>query len=126
MKFLDKKWEGKNYRFYVQRDKNSLWIHFQGQTWLWKSKRLPKNRQARVKKKENLITSSLSGRIQRIFVRKGDKVKEGQNLLILSAMKMEYSFKAEGEAQVEEIFCEEGQTVDSGKKLIKIKYAEPV
>ena len=124
MKFLDKEWKGKNYRFYVQRDQNSLWIHFQGQTWLWKSEKLLQKNQSKIKKKESLILSPLPGRIQRIFVKKNDKVKEGQNLLILSAMKMEYSFKSEGEAQVEEVFCEEGQTVDLGKKLVKMKYAD--
>ena len=120
MKFLDKEWKGKNYRFYVQRDKNSLWVHFQGQTWIWESKKLPRKKAK--EKSQGLIISAIPGRIHKIFVKKNDKVKKGESLLILSAMKIEYNFKAEEEGQVEELFCEQGQTVDSGKELIKIKY----
>ena len=124
MKFLNKEWKGKCYKLYAQRDKSSLWIHFQGQTWIWKSQKLSYNRQKQPSKNQELISSTLPGRIQKIFVKKGDKVKKGQNLLILSAMKIEYNFKAEGEGQVEELFCEQGQTVESDRKLIKVKYFE--
>ena len=123
MKFLDKEWKGRTYRLYAQRDKHCLWIHFQGQTWNWnKSKKLSHKARKQNLKSQGLITSTLPGRIQKIFVKKGDKVKEGQSLLILSAMKIEYSFKAEGEGQVEGVFCESGQTVSLGTKLVKIKY----
>lgn len=122
MKFLDKEWKGKNYRLYVQRDKDSLWIHYEGQTWHWRRNRLSGKKKKQTLKSEGLIVSDLPGKIQKIFVKKNDKVKRGQNLLILSAMKIEYSFKAEGEGLVEEIFCKEGESVSSDKKLIKVKY----
>ena len=126
MRFLERKWEGKSYRLYVKRDKDSLWVHFQGQTWLWQSKKpLQKNRE-KIKKKQELIIAALPGKIQRVYVKKGDQVKEGQDLVILSSMKIEYTFRAEGEARVEEVFCEKGQTVNSGEKLIKVKYTDPV
>lgn len=124
MKFLDKNWKGKNYKFYVQRDKDSLWIHFQGQTWLWRKKRPQVAEQTEVLKKEGLIRSHLPGRVQKIFVKKGDKVSKGQNLLILSAMKIEYNFKAEGEGQVEDLNCQLGDIVGANQKLIQIKYVE--
>lgn len=124
MKFLNKEWKGKCYKLYAQRDKNSLWIHYQGQTWVWKNPKLSYNRQNQPLKRQGLISATLPGRIQKTFVKKGDKVKRGQNLLILSAMKIEYSFKAEGEGQVEELFCEPGQTVKSGQELIKVEYVE--
>lgn len=122
MKFLDKEWKGKNYQLYVKKDKDTLWIHFQGQTWTWKMQKLVKKRQKKLLKGEGLIKSALPGRIQKIFVKKNDRVKKGQNLLSLSAMKIEYSFKAEGTGKVEEIFCETGQTVSEDQKLIKVKY----
>ena len=126
MKFLERKWKEKNYRLYVRRDKDSLWVHFQGRTWLWKSKKPLQKNQKKIKKKKELIITELPGKIQRLCVKKGDQVKKGQNFLILSSMKIEYTFRAEGEAHVEEIFCEKGQTVNSGEKLIKVKYIDPV
>ncbi|MCY4321202.1 MAG: acetyl-CoA carboxylase biotin carboxyl carrier protein subunit [Bdellovibrionaceae bacterium] len=123
MKFIDKIWKNKNYRFFVQKDKDSLWIHYEGETYLWKEEK------ASIKKiktdqsvKQSLIKANLPGRIQKVFVKKLESVKKGQNLLTLSAMKIEYSFKAEGEGKVEEIFFKEGDTVNKDQNLIKIKY----
>lgn len=122
MKFLDKDWKGKNYKFYIQKDKDSLWIHFHGRTWLWKKPKPQFETQTENLKKEGLVRSHLPGRVQKIFVKKGDKVSKGKNLLILSAMKIEYNFKAEGEGQVEELACQPGDIVGANQKLIQIKY----
>ena len=108
----------------MQRDEDSLWIHFKGQTWLWRSQKPSQKEKKSTLKSQGLIKSTLPGRIQKVFVKKGDKVKSGQNLLTLLAMKMEYSFKAEGEGEIEDIFCSEGQNVDSDKKLIRVCFEE--
>ena len=123
MKFLEKKWKNKSYCFYFEKTKKALWIHYEGQTYLWE-KPAPKVEKARDSKKQDLIQAHLPGRIQKIFVKKSQSVKKGELLLTLSAMKIEYSFKAEGEAQVEEIFCSEGQSVHLKQNLIKIKYKD--
>lgn len=122
MKFLDKEWKGKNYKLYAQSDKDSLWIHYQGRTWLWKSQKSPAKQHKKTGRIQGLIISTLPGRIQKAFVQKGDKVKKGQSLLVLSAMKIEYSFKAGGSGEVENVFCKAGETVPEGHELIKIKY----
>ena len=122
MKFLEKLWKEKYYRLFVEKDKDSLWIHYQGRTWFWKNKKEKSVKAKSPQQKKELIQANLPGRIQKVFVQRSDKVKKGQNLLILSAMKIEYSFKAEGEAEVEELFCKEGQTVELDQKLIKLRY----
>ncbi len=122
MKFLEKKWKGKHYKLYAIKDKNSVWLHFQGRTWVWKNKKYSQ-KSLKEGKKEKLIISDLPGKIQKILVKKGDKVKKGQSLLTLLSMKIEYNFKAEGSGKIEEIFCKEGQTVNENKKLIKINYS---
>ena len=122
MKFLDKEWKGRNYKLYVQRDKNFLWLNFDGRTWLWSPPLALKKNIKKTGKTKTLISAALPGRIQRIFVKKSDRVKKGQSLLTLSAMKMEYNFKAEENGFVENIFCQEGQTVSLDQKLIEIKF----
>jgi len=122
MYFFDKQWKGKNYKFYVHKDKEGLWIHYQGQTFFWTNQKDIKTKKKQTVNKKGLIVSPLPGKIQKIFVKKGDKLKKGQNLLILSAMKIEYSFKAEQEGYVKNIFCHLEQTVDLGKKLIEVEY----
>ena len=126
MKFLEKEWKGQLYRLYALRDKQSLWIHHKGRTWLWKNIKEEQPRSTEKKKiPSGLILSPLPCRIQKVFVKPGERIKQGQSLLILSAMKMEYHFKAEGAGLVKELFCQQGQTVDSGKELIKIAYTDP-
>ena len=123
MKFIERFWKDKSYRLFVQKDKDSLWFHYQGRTWLWKEeKTVSKKTKAEEAQKQGLIKANLPGRIQKVFVKKSESVKKGQNLLTLSAMKIEYSFKAEGEGKVEELFCKEGDTVNRGQNLIKINY----
>ena len=123
MKFVEKFWKDNTYRLFVKKDKDSLWFHYQGKTWFWKEeKTVSKQTKTEKAHKEGLIKANLPGRIQKVFVRKSDLVKKGQNLLTLSAMKIEYSFKAEGEGKVEELFCSEGETVNREQSLIKIRY----
>ena len=123
MKFIERFWKNKNYRLFVQKEKDSLWLHYQGRTWLWKEEQTVSQKQKKEEtQKQDVIKANLPGRIQKIFVKKSEPVKKGQNLLTLSAMKIEYSFKAEGEGKVKEIFCKEGDTVNKEQNLIEIKY----
>lgn len=124
MKFLEREWKRNIYRFYVQRHKKGLWIHYNGQTWLWEKQSPHKIKPKKEKKGPSPIISSIPGKIQKIFVKKNDKVKTGDELLLLSAMKIEYRFKAEAEGIIENIYCEPGQTVEADKELIKIKYGK--
>ncbi len=124
MKFFEIEWQGKIYKFWAQRDRNFLWIHYKGCTWRWNAE---KDSGRKLKKKQKtlkgLILSSIPGRIDGIFVQKGDKIQKGQALLVMSAMKIEYNFRAEAHGIVEDIYCESGQTVSADQELIKINYA---
>ena len=122
MQFIEKTWEGREFRFFVHKTKTGLWLNYKGQTWFWKNQKKTNLLKADSKRKKELIKAHLPGRIQKIFVQKSEPVKKGQNLLTLSAMKIEYSFKAEAEGVVEELFCKEGQSVPFEQNLIKIKY----
>ncbi|QEK39165.1 acetyl-CoA carboxylase biotin carboxyl carrier protein [Candidatus Nesciobacter abundans] len=55
------------------------------------------------------------------FVRKGDRVKEGQTLFIIEAMKFMNEVKAEFSGTVEEILVEDSCPVEYGQVLARIK-----
>jgi len=126
MLFLEKHWKDKEFCFFVLKTKKGLWIHYDGTPFFWKEKQELKASKESQKKKKKFIQSPMPGRIQKIFIKEGDKVKKGQSLLSLSAMKIEYSFKAEGEAMIEMIFCKEEESVSLNQNLIKIKYTDPI
>ena len=64
------------------------------------------------------LTSGMPGKIVKIFVKPGDKLKEGDPILIMEAMKMENEMRAASEVTIKEIFAKEGENVESGATLV--------
>lgn len=69
----------------------------------------------------NEITATMSAGVFKILVNIGDSVKAGQTVVILEAMKMEIPIEAGCDGEVEEILISQGQTVEDGQLLIKLK-----
>ena len=55
------------------------------------------------------------------YVQVGDRVKKGQTLCIVEAMKLMNEIVAETDGQIVEICAQNGQVVDSGCPLFRIK-----
>lgn len=72
-------------------------------------------------KGDNVIKSPMPGKVVKILVNVGDTVEAGQNVIIVSAMKMESEFKAVHDGVVTEIHVKEGDTVDGNQVLIVIE-----
>jgi pyruvate carboxylase subunit B len=53
-------------------------------------------------------------------VKSGDKVKSGDVLATIEAMKMEQEIKSETKGEVKEIFINEGDSVANGDLLMQI------
>lgn len=66
------------------------------------------------------ILSPLNGKIIRLNVKKGDKVKKGDTLLIIESMKMENKIIAPVEAEVSEVNVAGGDHVSGNELLIKL------
>ncbi|WZL72857.1 pyruvate carboxylase [Clostridiaceae bacterium 35-E11] len=67
------------------------------------------------------IGANIPGTVVKILVQEGDKVKEGQSLAIIEAMKMETNVTASISGQVKSIVIKEGQQVKSGELLMKLE-----
>ena len=70
---------------------------------------------------ENRIYSPMPGKVVNIPVKIGFRVKKGQTLIIVSAMKMESEFKAKKDGMVKDILVKEGATVDGNQTLILLE-----
>ncbi len=64
------------------------------------------------------IITPIPGQIISISVSQGDKIRTGQKLLILEAMKLENSITATMDGTVSEILVAEGDIVNQGQPLI--------
>jgi biotin carboxyl carrier protein len=72
-------------------------------------------------KKLNLIHAPMPGIIIGIKVQEGDKVKEGDTLLILEAMKMENAINSSKDAVIKSIHAKTGDSVEKNKLLIELE-----
>ncbi|EHH2418896.1 acetyl/propionyl/methylcrotonyl-CoA carboxylase subunit alpha [Vibrio parahaemolyticus] len=68
-------------------------------------------------------TAPLNGVISAVMVNKGDKVAAGDPLLVLEAMKMEYTITAPVAATVDEVFYQHGDQVQHGSILLHLASA---
>ncbi len=66
------------------------------------------------------ITSPMPGKVIKVNVQKGDKVRKGDVLLIVEAMKMENNIISPIDATVESINVAQGDKVDTSTRLIQL------
>ena len=69
---------------------------------------------------EGGVKSNMQGTILSITVEKGNKIKKGQVIATIEAMKMEQEIKSEVAGEVADIFVNEGDSVASGDILIQV------
>jgi biotin carboxyl carrier protein len=69
------------------------------------------------------VRSPMTGKVIAVRVKPGDAVKEGDVLVILEAMKMEYRLAAPMAGQVESVTCKENEQVDLGQPLVRLGVA---
>ena len=83
-----------------------------------------RKRQSNSKKSSDQILAPMPGKITKIFVQPGDKVEKGHVLLVMEAMKMEYTLKSDLESEVEKLNVKLGDQVTLGHVLIQLKKKE--
>lgn len=64
------------------------------------------------------LTAPMPGTVINVLVDSGDKVKAGQDLIVMEAMKMEHTIKAHKSMQVKDVLYAVGDLVDDGAELI--------
>ena len=69
---------------------------------------------------EGGLTAPMPGTILEVHVKEGQRVREGQTLLVMEAMKMESGVKAPVAGTVAEIHVSAGDTVQAGAPLLTL------
>jgi len=67
------------------------------------------------------IKTAMPGKVVRVLVEAGAKVKKGDGILVVEAMKMQNEMKAPKDGTVREIRVAEGETVNAGDVLARIE-----
>jgi acetyl/propionyl-CoA carboxylase alpha subunit len=104
-------------------DYDTLWVLWNGlslqKTWINES-------QASAFKKTldaGSLLAPVPGRVVKIFVKAEDLVEEGQTLVILESMKMEFEVKSPANARIETLEVKEGGQVNADDLLIRLDAA---
>ena len=66
------------------------------------------------------LAAPMPGKVVDLKVKKGSKVKSGETLVILEAMKMEHSIKASEDGVISDIFIKENDQVENGAVLMVV------
>lgn len=69
---------------------------------------------------ERHYNAPMNGRVVSVNVGKGDKVKEGDTLLVMEAMKMEHRIRAHGDGVIAAIDVTAGDLVSEGQVLVEL------
>ena len=67
------------------------------------------------------VEAHITGTVWRVECQVGDRVEEGETVVILESMKMEMPVEAEDEGTVKEILVQEGQSVSEGDTLVVLE-----
>ncbi len=68
------------------------------------------------------IGSSIPGTVIKVLVNKGgDKIQEGDSLIVIEAMKMETNIVASSSGVIESLLVKEGDQVKSGQLLLELE-----
>ena len=72
-------------------------------------------------KQKGTYESPMPSQVIKLLVKEGDQIKSGEGLIVLSSMKMENTILADEDGTVEEVFAMEGENIEAGHLLMKIK-----
>ena len=67
------------------------------------------------------VRAPMPGKIVRVDVEPGQEVEEGAPLVVMEAMKMELSIKAERDGTIAEVAASAGDTVEADALLIALE-----
>lgn len=121
MKTIEFEFQGKLYRVPATKAQGRLWFHWQGETHVLDlSSGSRRTGSDRGKAHPGLIVAPMPGKVTRVSVKKGDAVQKGQALVVMEAMKMEYTLEADRDGQVTDVGASVGQQVGLGEMLVQV------
>jgi biotin carboxyl carrier protein len=110
---------------YMAEGENKKYIFFQGEQFI-----LHEKDTTRAKRKEEesglaegkqIVYAPMPGRVLKILVSEGERVKKKQSLVIVEAMKMEHEIKSALDGVVKKVNFKENQMVDTEEPIIELE-----
>ena len=116
---IDLIFDGKRHYSRVTLSNNNILVHMPFGDVMLKVK--PRFKEPGTEKTIGGLVAPMPGKVIDIKVKKGKKVKAGETLVILEAMKMEHSIKATEDGKVSELLISINDQVENGALLMVVK-----
>jgi acetyl/propionyl-CoA carboxylase alpha subunit len=121
MKQISLEVDGQQRSAFVQKLGETLWVHLDGETFTYEpEKKGSRRKKAGAFSSASDVAAPMPGKITKVAASEGARVNEGQLLIVLEAMKMEYSLKASMSGTVKSIKCGVGDQVTLGQLLVEV------
>ena len=127
MRKIDFVWKGRKVHGAVAVSDGVAWFSVDGEVWTRPLEERSASRSRGTAKgglgDPKSIVSPMPGKIIKVMKAKGDPVVAGEVVVVMEAMKMEYTLKSSINGEIEEIDsqCRAGEQVSLGAKLVRIK-----
>ena len=102
---------------HVAKVRDKWWIHYNGD--IFTISELERGAKSSIKA-EGGLSAPMPGTVLDVMVREGQRVREGQPLIIIEAMKMEHRILAPKAGEVISINFNQGERVDMGAVLVEL------
>ncbi len=114
---------GEKRTIYVAKDKEKIYVWAGKRGYIFEEKGEEYSATGAVKKEEGVqyVTSPMPGKVVKVLVKPGDRVKEGQGLIIVESMKMENEFTADFDGIVKEVRAKPGDQIDADVPLVIVE-----
>ncbi len=114
--------DGKIYDIIINSNSSYYSVSVNGKSFKIERKSAQRILKEKVEKpKKQDIRTSMPGRVVKVFVEEGSKVKEGQPILVLEAMKMQNEIKSPRSGIIITINPKAGDSVESGSLLFSVE-----
>lgn len=120
MNYVNVEWLGKTIRVPAVKHQGKLWFHWQGETHVIEILASRRAGGSSAKTNPGVIAAPMPGKVTQVRAALGDKVSKGQALVIMEAMKMEYTLEADRDGKVTELNAQLGSQVALGDVLVRV------
>ncbi len=114
--------DGKIHLVVFHSNNTSYSVYINGRSFLIKKKSTPQSLgglQGKQKKRD--VKTSMPGKVIKVLVQEGDKVQEGQAVLVLEAMKMQNEIKSPQSGRIIRIDPQAGESMKTGDLLFSVE-----
>lgn len=120
MNYVKVEWQGKTVRVPALKYQGRLWFHWQGETHVVETAASRRAGAQAAKTQPGVISAPMPGKITQVRVAEGDVVTKGQALVVMEAMKMEYTLEADRDGKITELKATAGVQVALGDVLARV------